>query len=79
MADYSIRDIARMAGVSVGTVSRILNNADNVSDEMRRRTLDVIRQVNYRDTEHYQITKSFLNGPERMMDVLFAPEEEGEP
>lgn len=48
MADYSIRDIARMAGVSVGTVSRILNNADNVSDEMRRRTLDVIRQVNYR-------------------------------
>ena len=48
MADYSIRDIARMAGVSVGTVSRILNNADNVSDEIRRRTLDVIRQVNYR-------------------------------
>lgn len=48
MADYSIRDIARMAGVSVGTVSRILNNADNVGDEIRRRTLDVIRQVNYR-------------------------------
>ena len=47
MAEYSIRDIARMAGVSVGTVSRILNNADNVSDEIRRRTLDVIRQVNY--------------------------------
>ena len=48
MAEYSIRDIARMAGVSVGTVSRILNNADNVSDEIRRRTLEVIRQVNYR-------------------------------
>ena len=46
MADYSIRDIARMAGVSVGTVSRILNNADNVSDEIRRRTVDVIRQGN---------------------------------
>ena len=38
-----------------------------------------IERVDYRDTEHYQITKSFLNGPERMMDVLFAPEEEGEP
>ena len=48
MAEYSIRDIARMAGVSVGTVSRILNDADNVSEEIRRRTLEVIRQVNYR-------------------------------
>ena len=70
MADYSIRDIARMAGVSVGTVSRILNNADNVSDEMRRRTLDVIRQVNYRDTEHYQVTRRFLENPEGMMERL---------
>ena len=48
MADYSIRDIARMAGVSVGTVSRILNNAENVDEGIRRRTMEVIRQVNYR-------------------------------
>ena len=48
MADYSIRDIARMAGVSVGTVRRILNNAENVDEGIRRRTMEVIRQVNYR-------------------------------
>ncbi len=47
MADYSIRDIARMAGVSTGTVSRILNNAANVDEEIRRRTLEVIRQAGY--------------------------------
>ena len=52
MAEYSIRDIARMAGVSVGTVSRILNNADNVSDEIRRRTLDGIRQVDHFPLRH---------------------------
>ncbi|WP_294506251.1 LacI family DNA-binding transcriptional regulator [uncultured Victivallis sp.] len=48
MAEYSIRDIARMAGVSVGTVSRILNHAENVDEGIRRRTMEVIRQVNYR-------------------------------
>lgn len=32
---------------------------------------DGIRGVNYRDTEHYQITKQFINDPERMLDLLF--------
>ncbi len=48
MAEYSIRDIARMAGVSVGTVSRILNHATNVDEGIRQRTMEVIRQDNYR-------------------------------
>lgn len=30
-----------------------------------------IRIVNYRDTEHYQITKQFINDPERMLRLLF--------
>ncbi len=47
MAEYSIRDIARLAGVSVGTVSRILNNAENVDAGIRERTLEVIRRVGY--------------------------------
>ncbi len=48
MVEYSIRDIARLAGVSVGTVSRILNNASNVDEEIRQRTMDVIHRVGYR-------------------------------
>ena len=32
---------------------------------------DGIRTVNYRDTEHYQITKQFINDPERMLSYLF--------
>ena len=45
--DYSIRDIAKMAGVSIGTVSRVLNNAGNVDETIRSRTLEIIRIVNY--------------------------------
>lgn len=48
--DYSIRDIAKMAGVSIGTVSRVLNNAGNVDETIRSRTLEIIRSVNYKHT-----------------------------
>ena len=33
-----------------------------------------ISQVNYRDTEHYQLTRRFLEAPERMMELLFQEE-----
>ena len=29
-----------------------------------------IRQVAYEDTEHYEVTKSFLENPKRMLDIL---------
>lgn len=33
-----------------------------------------VRSVDYRDTEHYQITKQFINDPERMLNYLFETE-----
>lgn len=33
-----------------------------------------IEQINYEDTEHYQITKAFLNNPQPMLEELFKPE-----
>ena len=38
---------------------------------------DGVERVDYRDTEHYRITREFLSAPERMLSVLLAPEEEG--
>lgn len=35
-----------------------------------------IHPVEYRETEHYQITKSFLDHPERMLRILFQQGEE---
>lgn len=37
---------------------------------------DSIEQVDYRDTEHYCLTRDFLNAPERYLRHLFASEEE---
>ena len=31
-----------------------------------------VRSVDYRDTEHYRITRQFINDPERMLNYLFA-------
>lgn len=44
----TIRDLAKLAGVSVGTVSRVLNDADNVDAEIRRRTLEAAEKSGYR-------------------------------
>ncbi|HVU10347.1 MAG TPA: LacI family DNA-binding transcriptional regulator [Phototrophicaceae bacterium] len=44
---YNIQDIAQLAGVSRGTVSRVLNDSPAVSADTRKRVLDVIEQMNY--------------------------------
>lgn len=43
----SIQKIARLAGVSVATVSRVLNNSDSVKDKNRDKVLNAIRDSNY--------------------------------
>ncbi|GAA1466469.1 LacI family DNA-binding transcriptional regulator [Microbacterium thalassium] len=44
----NIRDVAAAAGVSYQTVSRVLNDAANVSDETRTRVLETIAAMDYR-------------------------------
>ena len=43
----SINDIARMAGVSKSTVSKVLNQYDSVSDQTRRKVEQAVRALNY--------------------------------
>lgn len=43
----NIYDISRKAGVSIATVSRVLNNSPHVSDNTRRRVLKVIESAGY--------------------------------
>ncbi len=42
-----IQDIARLANVSVATVSRVINNNDNVKEETRNRINRIIKENNY--------------------------------
>lgn len=43
----TIKDIAEMAGVSVGTVDRVLHNRPNVSEKALQRVNQVLEQINY--------------------------------
>jgi DNA-binding LacI/PurR family transcriptional regulator len=43
-----MRDVARLAGVSHQTVSRVVNDHPNVRPETRTRVLDAMRALNYR-------------------------------
>lgn len=44
----SIKDVANLAGVSVSTVSRVLNNGSYVSLEKRQRIMEAVEQLNFR-------------------------------
>lgn len=44
----TIRDIARQSGYAVTTVSRVLNDQPNVSNEAREKILEVVRRNNFR-------------------------------
>ena len=43
-----IKDIAEKAGVSVGTVDRVLHKRPNVSEESRKKVEKVLNEINYR-------------------------------
>ena len=48
----TMREVAKRAGVSPATVSRVLNNSQYVSSEMNHRVLKVVRQLNYYKNVH---------------------------
>ena len=43
----NIKQIAKTAGVSISTVSRVLNNHPYVKEEKRKRVLDAVEELNY--------------------------------
>lgn len=47
MPKVGIRDVAKLAGVSTGTVSRVLNDHPSVTDELRTRVRSIIEQLGY--------------------------------
>lgn len=73
----TIKDIARMSGYSLGTVSRVLNNHPDVSDEARQRVMAVVRKENFQSNTNARFLKMqakssiaiFVKGTQ---NVLFA-------
>lgn len=52
MARVTIKDVASASGVSVGTVSKALNNTDSVSPATRKRVLRTAARLGYRPNQY---------------------------
>lgn len=75
-----IRDIARLSGYSLGTVSRVLNGHPNVSERARERVLAVVEEVGYEPNSNARYLKMqshlsiavFVKGSRNMLfaDIL---------
>jgi len=65
----NIRDVARLAGVSYQTVSRVLNDSPSLRPETRQRVLDVIETLGYRPN---QAARSLVTSKSQTMGVLIA-------
>lgn len=54
----TIRDVARQAGVSIATVSRVLNNSSSVTQQTRELVLQTVEQLGYRPNANAQALAS---------------------
>lgn len=63
----TIRDIANLAGVSMATVSRVLNHTGYVSEETRKKIEDIISEHNYRPNA---VARSLIRKNTEMVAVI---------
>ena len=65
----TVHDVAKQAGVSTATVSRVINNNDTVSHELKTRVQEVINELGYRPNRAAHHLRS---GKVKRVGVLFA-------
>jgi LacI family transcriptional regulator len=64
-----LADVARAAGVSTASVSYALNGLPGVSDENRRRVVQVAKQLGFRPN---RLARALRNGQTKMLGLLLA-------
>lgn len=65
----TIYEVAKEVGVSTATVSRVLNDSPNVSDDTKKKILKVIKELNFRP----QVTARKLAGGKPQMLAVVVP------
>jgi len=67
MATVSIKDVARLAGVSIATVSRCVNDPDKVTEKTRLKVQSAIRETGYSPNT---LAQSFRRGRTNLVMVV---------
>ncbi|HLI88705.1 MAG TPA: LacI family DNA-binding transcriptional regulator [Ktedonobacteraceae bacterium] len=67
-ASVTVKDVAREAEVSVGTVSRVFNNHQNVAEEIRQRVLKAAAELGYTRPIHQDAAR---NGSRAIKEIGF--------
>lgn len=63
----TIKDVAKLAGVSISTTSLAINNRPGVREETRRRVLDAVQKLNYRPN---RIAQGLVKNKTNNIDVI---------
>ena len=63
----TIKDVAKMAGVSISTVSRVINDSKPVSPEVRKKVLDAIEELDYKPN---QVARSLVTRKSNLIGII---------
>jgi LacI family transcriptional regulator len=69
-----IKDIARLAGVSIGTVDRVIHDRGEVAEKTRLKVLQILKETNYSPNVMAQVLKSKKRY--HLVSLLPAPSED---
>ena len=67
MSSPTIKDVAKLAGVSISTVSRVMNNSKPVSPEARRKVEDAIKKLDFKPNE---LARSLVRKSSNLIGVM---------
>lgn len=67
MGQPTIKDVAKLAGVSISTVSRVMNNSKPVSPEAKRKVLDAINKLDFKPNE---LARSLVMRKSNLLGVI---------
>ena len=59
----TIKDIARISGYSIGTVSRVINNHPDVSEKARQKIMEVVERENFLPNANAKLLKQTKSTP----------------
>lgn len=64
----SIKDVAKVAGVSATTVSRVLNNRGYISEETKKKVYEAMEEIEYYPND---IARALLNNKTNLIGLIF--------